>query len=99
MRGFARTIDERVPSTAGRACGRAERYEATNGAEAGDPRGRPIIVVDPIGLEAIGRLGSQAFAGSIRSTKSARQAGASNGLAKYSVIRDTLPSRISPIPT
>ena len=36
---------------------------------------------------------------SIRSTKSARQAGASNGFAKYSVIFATLSPRISPIPT
>ena len=35
----------------------------------------------------------------IFSTKSARQAGASKGFAKYSVIRATRPSRISPIPT
>jgi hypothetical protein len=35
----------------------------------------------------------------MRSTKFARQAGGSNGLAKYSVSRDTLPSRNSPIPT
>jgi len=42
---------------------------------------------------------AQAFAGSMRSTKSARHAGASNGLAKYSVIFAILPSRISPIPT
>lgn len=40
-----------------------------------------------------------ACVGAIRSTKSARQAGASNGLAKYSVIRAILPSRASPIPT
>ena len=41
---------------------------------------------------------SQTLAGSIRSTTSARQAGASNGLAKYSVIFATFPSRTSPIP-
>ena len=45
-----------------------------------------------------GRL-TYVLTGSMRSTKSARQAGASNGLAKYSVIRATLPSRSSPTPT
>jgi hypothetical protein len=42
--------------------------------------------------------GAQVVAG-IFSTKSARQAGASNGFAKYSVMRAILPSRISPMPT
>ena len=41
----------------------------------------------------------QALDASIFSTKSARQAGASNGFAKYSVIFATLPSRTSPMPT
>ena len=41
----------------------------------------------------------QTAAGSVVSTNAARHAGASNGFAKYSVIRATLPSRTSPTPT
>ena len=37
------------PSTASWARRQAERYEATNGAEAGDLRGRPIIVLTSVG--------------------------------------------------
>ena len=37
------------PSSAGWARRQAERYEATNGAEAGDLRGRPIIVLTSVG--------------------------------------------------
>ena len=63
-----------------------------------DPdRSRPGSFAAASGLPA-GAV-SQTLAGSIRSTKSARQAGGSNGFAKYSVIRATLPSRISPMPT
>ena len=51
------------------------------------------------GSNARRHLERQAFTGSMRSTKSARQAGASNGLAKYDVTRAILPSRISPMPT
>jgi len=40
---------EYAPSTAGRARQQAERYEATNGREAGDLRGRPIIVLTSVG--------------------------------------------------
>ena len=36
---------EYAPSTAGWARKQAERYEATNGEEAGDLRGRPVIVL------------------------------------------------------
>jgi len=37
------------PSTAGWARRQAERYEASNGAEAGDLRGHPIIVLTSVG--------------------------------------------------
>ena len=37
------------PSTASWARRQAERYEASNGAEAGDLRGRPIIVLTSVG--------------------------------------------------
>ena len=40
---------EYAPSTAGWARKQAERYEATNGAEASDLRGRPVIVLTSIG--------------------------------------------------
>jgi deazaflavin-dependent oxidoreductase (nitroreductase family) len=40
---------EYVPSTAGWARKQAERYEATNGQEAADLRGRPIIVLTSVG--------------------------------------------------
>ncbi len=40
---------EYAPSTAGRARQQAERYEATNGREAGDLRGRPIILLTSVG--------------------------------------------------
>src|SRR6266702_3405985 len=39
------------PSTAGWARNHAERYEATNGEEAGDLRGRPIIVLTSVGAK------------------------------------------------
>jgi deazaflavin-dependent oxidoreductase (nitroreductase family) len=38
-----------APSTAGWARRQAELYEASNGAEAGDLRGRPIIVLTSVG--------------------------------------------------
>jgi deazaflavin-dependent oxidoreductase (nitroreductase family) len=38
-----------APSTAGWARKQAERYEATDGAEAGSLRGRPVIVLTSIG--------------------------------------------------
>jgi len=38
-----------APSTAGWARRQAERYEATNGVEAGDLHGRPIIVLTSVG--------------------------------------------------
>jgi len=38
-----------APSTANWARRQAERYEASNGAEAGDLRGRPIIVLTSVG--------------------------------------------------
>jgi deazaflavin-dependent oxidoreductase (nitroreductase family) len=38
-----------APSTAGRARKQAERYEATDGAEAGSLRGRPVIVLTSVG--------------------------------------------------
>ena len=39
------------PGTASWARKQAERYEATNGAEAGDLRGRPIIVLTSVGAK------------------------------------------------
>jgi deazaflavin-dependent oxidoreductase (nitroreductase family) len=39
------------PSTAGWARKQAERYEATNGTEASDLRGRPVIVLTSIGAK------------------------------------------------
>jgi F420H(2)-dependent quinone reductase len=39
------------PSTSGGARRQAERYEATDGAEAGDLRGRPIIVLTSVGAK------------------------------------------------
>ena len=42
---------EYAPSTAGWARKQAERYEATNGEEANDLRGRPIIVLTSIGAK------------------------------------------------
>jgi deazaflavin-dependent oxidoreductase (nitroreductase family) len=46
---------EYAPSTASWARRQAERYEASNGAEAGDLRGRPIIVLTSVGAKT-GRL-------------------------------------------
>lgn len=40
-----------APSTAGWARRQAERYEATDGAEASDLRGRPIIVLTSVGAK------------------------------------------------
>jgi F420H(2)-dependent quinone reductase len=40
---------EYAPSTSAWARAQAERYEATNGAEAGDLRGRPVIVLTSVG--------------------------------------------------
>ena len=40
-----------APSTAGWARKQAERYEATNGEEAADLRGRPIIVLTSVGAK------------------------------------------------
>jgi F420H(2)-dependent quinone reductase len=40
-----------APSTASWARRQAERYEATNGAEAGDLRGRPIVVLTSVGAQ------------------------------------------------
>lgn len=40
-----------APSTAGWARRQAERYEATNGAEANDLRGRPVIVLTSVGAK------------------------------------------------
>jgi len=40
---------EYAPSTSGWAREQAERYEASDGAEAGDLRGRPIIVLTSVG--------------------------------------------------
>jgi F420H(2)-dependent quinone reductase len=40
-----------APSTAGWARKQAEHYEATNGAEAGDLRGRPVIVLTSVGAK------------------------------------------------
>jgi len=42
---------EYAPSTVGWARKQAERYEATNGAEANDLRGRPIIVLTSVGAK------------------------------------------------
>jgi len=42
---------EYAPSTAGWARKQAERYEATNGEEANDLRGRPIIVLTSVGAK------------------------------------------------
>ena len=42
-------IGDYAPSTAGWARRQAERYEATNGLEAGDLRGRPIVVLTSVG--------------------------------------------------
>ena len=39
------------PSTAGWARKQAERYEASNGTDAGDLRGRPIIVLTSVGAK------------------------------------------------
>jgi F420H(2)-dependent quinone reductase len=39
------------PSTASWARRQAERYEASNGAEAGDLRGRPIVVLTSVGAK------------------------------------------------
>jgi deazaflavin-dependent oxidoreductase (nitroreductase family) len=39
------------PSTASTARKQAERYEATNGAEANDLRGRPVIVLTSVGAK------------------------------------------------
>lgn len=46
---------EYEPGTAGWARKQAERYEATNGTEANDLRGRPVIVLSSIGAKT-GRL-------------------------------------------
>jgi deazaflavin-dependent oxidoreductase (nitroreductase family) len=43
---------EYEPSTAGWARKQAERYEATNGEEAADLRGRPIIVLTSVGAKS-----------------------------------------------
>ena len=43
---------EYAPSTAGWARKQAERYEATNGEEANDLRGRPIIVLTTVGAKS-----------------------------------------------
>jgi deazaflavin-dependent oxidoreductase (nitroreductase family) len=40
-----------APSTAGWARKQAERYESTNGAEAADLRGRPVIVLTSVGAK------------------------------------------------
>jgi deazaflavin-dependent oxidoreductase (nitroreductase family) len=40
-----------APGTAAWARKQAERYESTNGAEAGDLRGRPVIVVTSVGAK------------------------------------------------
>ena len=44
-------IGDYEPSTASWARRQAERYEASNGAEAGDLRGRPIIVLTSVGAK------------------------------------------------
>jgi deazaflavin-dependent oxidoreductase (nitroreductase family) len=41
-----------APSTAGWARKQAERYEATNGEEAADLRGRPVIVLTSVGAKS-----------------------------------------------
>ena len=41
-----------APSTAGWARKQAERYESTNGAEAADLRGRPVIVLTSVGAKS-----------------------------------------------
>jgi F420H(2)-dependent quinone reductase len=46
---------EYAPSTSGWARRQAERYEATGGREAGDLRGRPVIVLTSVGART-GRL-------------------------------------------
>src|SRR5512142_1363585 len=43
---------EYAPSTAAWARKQAERYEATDGAEAGDLRGRPIVVLTSVGARS-----------------------------------------------
>ena len=43
---------EYEPSTAGWARKQAERYEASNGKQAGDIRGRPIIVLTSVGAKS-----------------------------------------------
>src|SRR6185295_7444086 len=43
---------EYEPSTAGWARKQAERYEATNGQQAADLRGRPIIVLTSVGAKS-----------------------------------------------
>ena len=45
------SLSATVPSTAGWARKQAERYEATNGEEANDLRGRPIIVLTSVGAK------------------------------------------------
>ncbi|HTG41231.1 MAG TPA: nitroreductase/quinone reductase family protein, partial [Methylomirabilota bacterium] len=42
---------EYAPSTAGWARKQVDRYEATNGEEANDLRGRPIIVLTSLGAK------------------------------------------------
>ncbi len=42
---------EYAPSTAGWARKQAERYEATDGQEAGDLRGKPVIILTSIGAK------------------------------------------------
>ena len=42
---------EYAPSTAAWARTQAERYEATGGAEAGDLRGRPVVVITSVGAK------------------------------------------------
>ena len=42
---------EYAPSTAGWARKQAERYEATDGKEAGDLRGKPVIILSSIGAK------------------------------------------------
>jgi deazaflavin-dependent oxidoreductase (nitroreductase family) len=44
-------VGEYAPSTAGWARKQAERYEATNGEEAGHLRGRPVIVLTSVGAK------------------------------------------------
>ena len=71
---------------------RSERGLAEDAPDQGDGR----VELGGVGRDQARR--PQVVAG-IFSTKSALQAGASNGFAKYSVMRATFPSRISPIPT